>query len=790
MRGAGRVRAARDARPLAGRRLTRSRRHVLLALVATLLALTGTLAPSGATIARAAGDSLQITTAATYTIVPARRVVAVVLDVTARNNKPNVTSGGIVTKYFYDTGRIAIQTEARNVHATSDGVRVAATTKPADGYLTLEVHFRSSLFFHQTGHVRVTFDLPGGAPRSKSDIRVGTAFATFVAWAFGDGGSVRVVVPAGFSAESSGSDAVKSTSGGATIFRATGITDVPSWYLVVNADRESALTDTRIDLAGGEHLLVRAWPEDTVWKRQVSDLLTQGLPRLAGQIGLPWPVTGDLSVFEVHTPLLEGYAGVFLQGEDKIEISEDLDDLTILHESAHAWFNSDLFVGRWINEGLADTFASRTLDGMGEGGWAPDPVSPTDKAAVRLDAWTFPGRIADTETDAREQYGYNAAWTVIRSIVIEVGGTGMQAVLKAAQDHQIAYTGGGTPETVNGNNDWRRLLDLLDEVGKSTRSDDEFRRFVATDAEAVELDARAAARTAYAALATADGDWSTPFYVRGPMSDWNFPVATTRIAEATALLGRRDAIAAIVAPLGVTPPVDLQTSYQAARDSLDDANRIAAEETAAAQDLATATTAVDAPRAPLVALGLLGTTPELDLAAARSAFSAGAADAGARALAVTALIDGSVEVGRGRLVAAVVGLAVALILLILAILLLRHRRRRRRALLAAAASSGGESSGAAIAGSWAAWAPGGPGLVADPPAAGTPVAGTPAAGTPAAETSAPDPASQPPYATLADQSSSPPHPDRTAEPAVSSETVTATDDDASEPPPTAPGDAP
>ena len=41
----------------------------------------------------------------------------------------------------------------------------------------------------------------------------------------------------------------------------------------------------------------------------------------------------------------------------------------------------------------------------------------------------------------------------------------MRRVLAAAQDHQIAYAGQRAPETVSGPNDWRRLLDLLDEVG-------------------------------------------------------------------------------------------------------------------------------------------------------------------------------------------------------------------------------------------------------------------------------------------------------------------------------------
>jgi hypothetical protein len=724
------------------------RRAVFVVFAASLIALAGILAPATAPIARAATDGLDLTTAATYTISPTRHVVAVAIDITARNNKPNVSTGGLVTKYFYEGARVAIQSEAAHVRATSGGVRLTVTTRPADGYRLLEIRFRASLFFHQTATVHVTYDLPGGAPRSKSDIRVGTAFTTFVAWAFGDSGSVRVVVPAGFDAEATGSDAARSSSAGKTILQATAITDVASWYLVVNADRKTALTSDRIDLSGGEHLVIRAWPEDATWQKQVRDLLTRGLPELVEQTGLRWPVTGDLSIFEVHTPLLEGYAGVFFQGQDRIEISEDLDDLTIIHEASHAWFNSDLFDGRWINEGLADTFAAATLDGIGKGGWEPNRVSPTDKASVRLVDWVHPGRITDETTDAREQYGYDASWTVMSSLLTEIGAPQMRLVLAAAQDHRIAYVGTGEPETFSGPNDWRRLLDLLDEVGRSRAADDVFRRWVVNDALAEDLDARAAARTAYAALLQAGADWRPPFYVRGAMSAWDFATATSRIEEATTLLGRRDAIAAIAAPLGVTLPADLRTTYQAARDSLADANRVADTELAAARALATATAAVGEPRAPLMTLGLLGTTPEVGLAAARSAFSAGAVDAGAQAAAVTALIDGAVSIGRGRLLVGIAILVALLVLLGIAIVLIVRRRRHRVALAVATAGPGEDVPLPADAEATTAEAP--PETTAEAPPETT------AAEPPATTAEAPSAADgEPPYATLADQSIGP-----------------------------------
>ena len=502
-------------------------RHDLLAVAATGLAVAGLLAPARVPIAAAAADGLRLSTAATYTLVPSRHVVRVSVDITARNEKPNVTSGGIVTKYFYEGARIAIQTEATSIRATTSGARLTATTTAADGFRVLEVRFRSAVFFGQTAKVRVTYDLPGGAPRSSSGIRVSTAFATFVAWGFGDSASVRVVIPAGFETQTSGSTVTRSTANGATILRATGIADISAWYLQVTADRKSALTTERIDLSGGEHVVVRAWPEDTEWRTRVGQLITKGLPELVRETGLDWPVGGDLSVFEVHTPLLEGYAGVFFVGQDRIEISEDLDDLTILHEASHAWFNRTLFDGRWITEGLADAYAAKTLEVVAPGGdWAPDRVAPDDPSAVRLVHWTHPGRITDDETDARERYGYNASWTVVRSLIREIGDDGMRKVFAAAQGHRIAYTAGptaagATAETVSGPNDWRRFLDLLEEVGGSRTADDLFRRWVVTDADLNALDKRAEARTAWAALVRAGGDWVVPPSIRRPLADWD-----------------------------------------------------------------------------------------------------------------------------------------------------------------------------------------------------------------------------------------------------------------------------
>lgn len=657
--------------------------------LAVLVAAAALLVPARAPVAAAAdAPGLVLTTAATYTAVPSSRVVHVAIVVTARNTKPNRTSGGIVTRYFYDGARLAIHPEAKNVAARDGPTRLTTTVDPAEGYRVLDVRFRSSLFFGQTTTVRVTYDLPSGAPRSASDIRVGTAFITFVAWAFGDQASVKVQVPSSFDAESTGSPATKTTSGATTTFSAPTIADVGSWYLVVNADRKNALTHDRIDLPGGEHLVVHAWPEDTEWAARVRELLTKGLPKLVDETGLDWPVNGDIDVFEVHTPLLEGYSGQFYPAERRIEISEDLDDVTILHEAAHAWFNDELFVGRWINEGLADTYAADALWLVDHEVFTPNPVSPSDAAAVPLDGWTHPGRITDPDVDKREQYGYEASWTVIRSLFVEIGADRMRDVLGAAEDHEIAYVGAGAPEQLRRTSDWRLLLDLVDERGGSSRADDLFRRFVVRPEDAATLDARAAARTAYGRLVRAGGDWAAPLYVREPMAMWTFDVATKRIAEATQVLGQRDQVARLAGGLGLAAPTTLRSVYETARDSLDGATTLAASEIAAAKALTVATSAVAAPRAPFVALGLLGEAPEAALAAARDAFTSGAADAEARALAVTALIDGAVDVGRGRAIGGALAIAVATLVLIAIVLVVLRRRRHRVELATASAAAG------------------------------------------------------------------------------------------------------
>jgi hypothetical protein len=639
-------------------------------LVAFCFALALLLAPAGVRPIRAAED-LSLEAAATYTLRPDDGLVRVVVDVTARNNKPDAVSPGpsgpIRTQFYYSGASFAIQAEATRIRATTGGRPLSVSTRERRGYLEATVAFERDLFFGKSTKLRLTFDLPGGRPRSASDIRVNGAFVAFFAWAFGDAGSVRIVVPPGFEAQTSGDELSRADDAGRTILSAGRVEDATSWYAAVIAERRDGLTHNRLRIATGESVVVRAWPGDAVWNDEVSDLLTRGLPVLDSLIGLPWPVADDLVVTEVHTPLLEGYAGIYNPATDEIEISEDLDDLTTLHEASHAWFNGDLFQERWINEGLADTYAALALERIGVAKPSPDAVSPTGGAAFPLEAWPPPGRVDDAETEASEAYGYNASWTVMAAIVADLGDERMRDVFDAADRGAIAYRGAPEPETVGGGTpDWRRFLDLLEELGGSDEAGELFERWVVPANDLPRLEERAAARERYAALVAAGGDWLPPLAIRRPMSQWSFDAALAGIETAKQLLALRDEIDRRSGALGVTPPGTLETAYEAAASEadLDAARPIAVGQLDAIGALEGAEAALSAPRDFVTAVGLWGADPGATYASAEAEFQANDLDrAGDDARAAKAVLDGAPDAGRGRLLAGA-GAGVATITLV------------------------------------------------------------------------------------------------------------------------------
>jgi hypothetical protein len=663
-----------------------ARRRLGALAVALLLGLGLAISPLGGGAALAA-DPLRVKADATYTLDPPAGRVHVVIQYQLTDLKPN--SAQYI--YYYSSYHFGIQPEARSIRATDSGGALSVTTKPHANYIEVTANFRKYLYYGDTGKFAVRYDLVGGAPRSSSSIRIGRAFATFGVWAWGDTGRGSVVVrtPQGFGDQVVGDPMSVSSSGGAETLRATP-EEPETFFAIVSAENPLAYKTDRLSLEGGVEIVVKAWPEDRAWDDTVAKTLRNAMPTLRELIGLDWPVAHDLSVRERYTPALEGYAGVFFTDSQRIDVSEDLDPVTIVHEASHAWFNDQLFVERWIYEGLAQEYAWRVQTAVGGlAGEAASRPDPRDKGFVRLEAWTFPEVIRDQETDDHERFGYQASFWVIDQIVRSVGVEQMRRAFANAEANLTAYPGAGTPEEVGRVDNWRRLLDLAQPIDRRDESDlvKEFGDFVLRQNDLQDLADRAGARDQYRQLLI-DGDgWLPGWYVRQPMGEWRFDVAGKRMTEADAVLALRKQVDDAAAALGLEPDRGLKTAYEGATNGFDAATSLANSELAALTAMADAKAKVETEPDPLARIGLIGEAPAASYAAARDAFSRGDVDAArTSAAAASALVTGAAAVGQGRLILAI-AVAVALLVLLLIIAIAARRRRRRQALALAAVES-------------------------------------------------------------------------------------------------------
>ena len=291
---------------------------------------------------------------------------------------------------------------------------------------------------------------------------------------------------------------------------------------------------------------------------------------------------------------------------DDIVISEDLDDLTIVHEVSHAWFNDSLFQERWVGEGLAEEYAARILSARsGAARQEPVPLSPVGRGLFQLNDWPRPS--TDRPNEMYEAFGYNTSWAVMRAIVDDVTEAKMRDVFEAAAAEKLTYVGAVPAESSGFVPDWRRFLDIVEDVGGATQAEELFAAWVALPAQRDEMTTRTASRTRYFALVEDGAGWLPGIVIRDPMSNWRFAAADDAMAEAEAVLADRDTLATAATALGLEPPTDLENAYETA-NSIDDLRAIDArldDWIATSTQVAAARDALGVDRTPLVALGLL-----------------------------------------------------------------------------------------------------------------------------------------------------------------------------------------
>jgi hypothetical protein len=675
-----------------------SRRLAGLALA--IIAATGLIVVGPApAVVQAATPSLTIVTNARYDVQPAQHRVHVTLDMVLANHLKDSKT----RRYYFDRAFLSVQpgTSGYKLTWSGGGSPHAKVSKRTATYTLLELDLGARIYSGKSASYRLAFDIVDAGGAATRDVRIGSSLVSFPVWAFATdstpGSTVRVVFPAGYEVqvESGSIPAPTKDASGKVIFQTARLGAPLSFFAYLVADRPAAHADQLLTANVGEvpvSLTIRSWADDTAWSKRVGGLVVRALPVLADRIGLPWPRDGGLVIHEAVSRSTGGYAGLFDPSGGQIEVAYYADDGVVLHESAHAWFNGSLLADRWANEAFASYYGLEVAGALKVKA-AGEVLTPALEAArIPLNAWGPVGR-EDAKT---ESYAYAASLALARAIAERAGEDGLRAVWADASRHIGAYQppvpadgatsavggGAGAPETVATAPDWRGLLDLLD-AHSAASFDDLWRTWVARDTDLAVLDARAAARARYDEVVAAAGDWQLPRVVRDAMRAWQFDQATELLDRAGTILDQRAAIATAAGASGLTTPTTLRTAFESP-DGFASATLEATAELEAIQRYDAAAAARPDESDPLVRLGLWGTTPDTELASARTLLATG--DLTGSATAATSALStwtGAAEAGRGRAVSLGIFVLVLVIGVILAVAWLRGRRRRGRVTMTA-----------------------------------------------------------------------------------------------------------
>ncbi len=644
-----------------------------LACLAAAAAIAVPLAvgPIAAAPVAAAGPRLDLVGTTRYIVQPGRHRVHVTVDLVATNRSVET----ITTRYVYDHANLAVLPGAVGFHASNDGLKVTSSIVARTPSSTLvAIRFAKRLGSGRSTTLRLTFDLPdpGGSPSRQ--IRVGPSLVAFPVWAFGSrgvaGSSVSVTVPAGYKVTVGAGRLSRPTieADGTTSLTTGSLADPFALSGYVLADRAGAFAETPLNIpvdGGTAHLVLRAWTDDPAWARKTATLLKRAIPALSKSIGLPYRPTAPIAIEETVARSIDGRSGVYEPAADTIRIAYTAPPSVVIRSVAHLWFDESLFADRWIVEGLvsqATAKAALRLDLQSD-----EPTSgPTAADAFPLNAWVAdPGR--GPEAEASEAYGYAASAELVRLIAARTGADGLRAVLGAAIDRSSSQPV-----------DWRGLLDLLEQQA-GVDATDLWRTWVARPEDAALLDARALARFQDAELVRDADGWALPPSIDADLAAWRFDDAEAAMTQARAVLDARDELAVAAAVAGLELPPNLRAAFEDG-----DAEAAAAEarieraivdQIVAAEQAGAATSS-----SPLVAVGLLGQEPMAQLAAARSAFSAGDLSAAqAKAIGAREAWAGASDLGGLRLRASIaLGLIAGLLALLVSARLRRPRRRERK----------------------------------------------------------------------------------------------------------------
>ncbi len=509
-----------------------------------------------------------MTSTSTYRYDPSTEAVAVESTYLMTNTTRDRRSGNRINYYYFDGTAVPVHAGARNLVVEVDGSLVEYVLHPETDFTMVEIEFPNNLRYGRTATIVVRYDLLGDPPRTETSwVRVNPAYVSFPMIAYADPGAadVRVEIPDDWTPEYSGTTLSRKVQNDVVVLEALDVETPDEFYVLFTARQDELLDSTPITVAGSDFEL-RAWPGDTRWVQFARRYVDQGLPVLERLTGTPWPEQNETDVIEASTPYLRGYAGYYYADTDVIEVTEDLDGHTMLHELSHAWFNDTYLSDRWLSEGLADEIGSRAVAELGDELPRPDDydVPPDfDPSHFRLNDWDQPESALD---DASEAYGYETSFRVMRELSDEIGAEKMSALIAAVLRGDRAY-GPEDGEPIDaGAVGWRQFLDLSEQIGGSKQLVDDYRQHVVTPGEEHDLDTRQDALEAYAELLARGGSWAPPEAVREAMAEWLFQAAMNGIDDAEAALDIRDDLSEELSHVDLAPTATIEDEYQAATD--------------------------------------------------------------------------------------------------------------------------------------------------------------------------------------------------------------------------------
>ena len=644
----------------------------------------------------ASGDELSPTkTSATFELVPEDGLIRVTIDFEVTNLRPSETTREACPGYEYCEYTTDFYLTTGGFHVDPSGVDFSATTSGGaasvevesfgEGFLSFATVTFPATFYGETRTVTLTYDVPGGEPRSGDPTRAGMAYANFCAIAGGafegDPESLRLVIPERYEVEQFEGDTLKrSTSDGNTIL-STGEAPTPSGTdshpICVEAQDDEAFVRTDHTSPGGIAVTIEAWPEDAEWQESVSQSVADTLGRLEEAIGRP-PDAEEIVVREVLSESLGGYAAAFDPDESLARVGDDALDPTIAaHELAHAWFNESFTDNVWLNEGYAEVLAQSVVDAD-----APLCQDPGDEAIAGTDLakWTYLPALPTEEDHQRVSDQYAISCWVVAQVVDRVGLDAMREILNAAWDGEIAYVGEGGEAEVIGPPpiSWRDWLDLVDERGlvPAGETDLDWLQDLLVETGAAgnlaPLTERSAAREEYHALVAANEAWSQPIVIREALATWSFDDARDAISTGMEVVAAHESAVDLVPEMSES--VGVEEAYEEATDEeeLDEALRLATDEGDAAATVAHAVTAAQVERNPIELVGLVGADLEADASDAVTALVSSDVSAATELADLTirtsrdAALSGGLRLGGFVAVITVAGGAYLL-----------HRRRRR-----------------------------------------------------------------------------------------------------------------